>query len=83
MQTINTTGMNLLVNNSWSGSSTIGALNSNNAAVVDIYTETGITPSNAADYMLSNEASHIHPNESGMDKITEVFLNRLLEEFSN
>ncbi len=51
------------------------------ATVVDIYAETGITAANAGEYMLDNEKTHIHPNEAGMDLITEAFKKALLEKF--
>ena len=46
--------------------------------LVDIYTDTGITPANLSTYMGDKV---LHPNYAGMDLITDCFLDALLENY--
>lgn len=46
--------------------------------LVDIYTDTGITPENLSTYMGDRV---LHPNYAGMDLITDCFLDALLENY--
>lgn len=47
--------------------------------VVDLYYDSGITKDNCATYMGDSQA--LHPNPSGMDLITDCFVNALVENY--
>jgi hypothetical protein len=46
--------------------------------LVDIYTDTGITPQNLATYMGDRT---LHPNYAGMDLITKCFIDALVNKY--
>ena len=53
----------------------------NNCTVVDLFNDSGITEDNyLSDYMWD---TGLHPNEAGMDAITETFINKLAEVYLN
>ena len=49
--------------------------------VVDLYNDSGINISNMSTYYADSSGQNLHPNQLGMDKITECFINALVEKY--
>lgn len=49
--------------------------------VVDLYTNSGITGENCSSYMGDTNGWALHPNQAGMDKMTDCFWNALYENY--
>lgn len=49
--------------------------------VVDLYNDSGITTSNMSSYYADYSGQNLHPNQTGMDLITECFINKLIETY--
>lgn len=51
----------------------------NNLVLVDLYANSGITARNCSEYM--GDSIALHPNQAGMDKISDCFWNALYENY--